>query len=353
MIKSPKVSVLMPVFNGEPFLATAIDSILSQTFEDFEFIILDDGSSDGSRRILADYERRDERVKVLLNETNTGIAGTLNRGLRVCRGEYIARMDADDVSLPQRLERQVAFMDNAPEVGVCGTWFTAFGDEQGTYRHPTEDAQIKIRHLIYDCAIAHPSAFMRKRMLDETGVTYPDLPAHDLWFWIHLGFLTQLRNLPEALLRYRVHGNQFSRLSNSPQQVSAAEAREFFATMIFGRALSEREKSAHGALGGARSITNPQELESVRSYGADLLAANAVTRLIDGVALRAALDDSLKRLPLKYAENRYKYCEKYDWRLLFDSVRDPLRPLSSLPAGDTARFIVKCVVRHIPARRSP
>jgi glycosyltransferase involved in cell wall biosynthesis len=353
MVKSPKVSVLMPVFNGEPFVAAAIDSILSQTFDDFEFIILDDASSDGSRRVLADYERRDRRITVLLNETNSGIADTLNRGLRLCRGEYIARMDADDVSLPQRLERQVEFMDNAPEVGVCGTWFTVFGDEEGTYRHPTQDAQIKVRHLIYDCAIAHPAAFIRKRVLEETGATYPDLPAHDLWFWIRLGFVTQLRNLPDVLLRYRLHENQFSRLSNSPQQVSAAHARAFFAATIFDRALEEQEKSAHRALGGAVSITSPQELALVRNYATDLLTANAVTRLIDDVALRAALDECLERLPLKYAENHYKYREKYDLRLLLDSVRDPLRPLSSLPAGDMARFVVKCVLRHIPARRSP
>jgi glycosyltransferase involved in cell wall biosynthesis len=353
MMKSPKVSVLMPVFNGLPYLADAIDSVLAQTVEDFEFIIVDDRSSDGSRELLEDYAARDRRIRVLRNDTNLGIADTLNRGISECRGEYIARMDADDVSLPQRFERQVGFMDNAPEVGVCATWFDVFGDEEGTYRHPTQDAQIKVSHLLHDCAIAHPAVFIRKRVLDETGLTYPNLPAHDLWFWIHLGFVTRLRNLPDTLLRYRVHGNQFSRLSSSPQQLSAAEAREFFAATIFGRALSEQEKSAHGMLGSARSIANPQELESVRRYAADLVAANAATRLIDDVALRAALGECLDRLPLIYAEKHYKYCDKYDLRLLFDSMRDPLRPLSTLPAGDTARFIVKCVVNHIPTRRSP
>jgi glycosyltransferase involved in cell wall biosynthesis len=348
MVTLAKISVLMPVFNAEAFLAAAIDSVLSQTFGDFEFLILDDASSDGSRDILADYQRRDSRIKVLLSERNKGIAETLNEGIKVCRGEYIARMDADDLSLPQRFERQVKFMDRSPKVGVCGTWFTAFGQEEGDYRHPVGNDDIKLHHLLRDSAIGHPTVFMRRCVLEATGVTYPDVAAHDLWFWIKLGFVTQLRNLPEVLLHYRVHGDQYSRLSNSPQQLSAAEAREYFAGEILNRTLTEQEKSAHRALSGRTDIASAAEFERVCSYAAELGVANEATRLIGEAALATALSQSVRRLPLKYAESHYKYCAKYDLGLLCASLRDPLRPLPSLGPGESLRFIVKCVVGHIP-----
>ncbi|MCW2601819.1 MAG: glycosyl transferase family 2, partial [Frankiales bacterium] len=253
---SPKVSVLMPVCNGMPFLTDAIDSILAQTFDDFEFVIIDDGSSDESREVLKRYASRDRRIKLLLNDTNTGIAQVLNAGIDVCRGEYIARMDCDDLSLPQRFARQVDLMDRAPEVGVCGTWFTTFGHACGTYDHPVHDSDIKIHHLLHNAAIGHPTAFLRRRVLQETGIKYPDVAAHDLWFWINLGFATKLRNLPAPLLSYRIHQNQFSRVSNSQQYASATEARLFFAGRIFGRELTEPEKTAHRALSGGTVIAD-------------------------------------------------------------------------------------------------
>jgi glycosyltransferase involved in cell wall biosynthesis len=355
MTKSPKVSVVMPVFNGLPYLADAIDSVLAQTVEAFEFIIVDDGSSDGSRDLLEHYAARDRRIRVLRNETNLGIAESLNRGMSQCRGEYIARMDADDVSLPARLQQQVEFMDKSPDVGVCGTWFTTMGEESTTYSHPLSDAQIKAHHLLRDTAICHPTAFVRRSVWSASGVTYrgDEVPAEDLWLWIRLGFVTRLANVPQSLLNYRVHPFQASTRGRASQRARAAAARLFFVERILSRPLTDNDKSAHAALSGQTGIATPAEFDRVRQYAVELTAANAVTRLIDDVALRAALDECLERLPLKYAENHYKYCEKYDLRLLFDSVRDPLRPLSSLPAGDTARFIVKCVVHHIPARRSP
>jgi len=119
-VMKPTVSVLMPVFNGEQFLRPAMNSILNQTFTDFEFIIVDDGSTDHSREILNSYT--DSRVRLICNESNIGLTDSLNRGLEAASGNYIARMDQDDISLPERLAKQVAFMDSHPEVGVCGTW---------------------------------------------------------------------------------------------------------------------------------------------------------------------------------------------------------------------------------------
>jgi len=118
-MKEPKVTVLMPVYNGEKYLNEAIDSILGQTFKDFKFLIINDGSTDGTADILKSY--KDSRIKVTNNEKNIGLTKSLNKGLKMAKSEYIARMDADDISLPTRLQKQVEFMDSHPKVGVCGT----------------------------------------------------------------------------------------------------------------------------------------------------------------------------------------------------------------------------------------
>ena len=118
----------MPVYNGERYLREAIDSILNQTFKDFEFLIINDGSTDLSVEIIESYA--DKRISLAHNGQNLGLITTLNRGFDLACGEYIARMDCDDISLPDRLEKQVVFMDNHPEIGICGSWVSAISDEK-------------------------------------------------------------------------------------------------------------------------------------------------------------------------------------------------------------------------------
>jgi glycosyltransferase involved in cell wall biosynthesis len=340
----------MPVLNAVPFLNEAVDSVLAQSFGDFEFIVVDDGSSDGSLEVLHEYARRDARVRVLQNSANIGVAQTLNRGLAECRGEYVARMDADDVALPERFARQVEFMDSRPDVGVCGTWFTAFGELDGTYRHPEDGEDIKIAHLLRDSAICHPTAFMRRALLQRTGIRYPEgnFPAQDLWLWVRLGFVSKLANIPEALLRYRIHPRQVSGVKRSAQSRKAAEAQLFFASSIFGRALTDAEIAAHAVLARRAVIDDRAELELVAAYGASLLDANAASGAIDRDRLATAIAERLETVPREYAEHSYKYSQSYDLPLLVNFVRDPLRPVYNLDGGDVVRFAFKCLVGHVP-----
>ena len=131
----PKVTVLMPVYNARFYLSKAISSIINQTFKDFEFLIFNDGSTDNSADII--YSYNDRRIRFFNSEQNFGYVYHLNYGIEIAKGEYIARMDADDISFPTRLEKQVAFMDKNPEVGVCGTWFKIYGTNR-KIRHPTK-----------------------------------------------------------------------------------------------------------------------------------------------------------------------------------------------------------------------
>ena len=130
----PKISVVMPVYNGEKYLREAIESILDQTYQDFEFIMVNDASTDGSGSILSEFANLDQRIRILTNESNLGIAGATNRGIAQARGEYIALMDQDDISLPERFEKQVEFLSNHPDISVLGT-NSIILEEDGTYHY--------------------------------------------------------------------------------------------------------------------------------------------------------------------------------------------------------------------------
>lgn len=205
----PRVSVLMPMFNAAPFLNEAIESILNQTYTDFEFIIIDDASTDNSISIAKSFG--DERIVLVRKKENGGIIESLNVGLEMARGEYIVRMDSDDISLPQRIERQVVFMDAHPEVGVCGTCIETIGLPNKAWHIETEDARIRIK-LLRETHFCHPSVIMRNRIIQENKLRYRYGYEHaeDYDLWVRIASYCQLANLPEVLLKYRIHGQQIS-----------------------------------------------------------------------------------------------------------------------------------------------
>jgi glycosyltransferase involved in cell wall biosynthesis len=151
MNPEPMVTVLMPVYNASCYLREAIGSILLQTLRDFEFIIVDDGSTDESRDIINSYP--DTRIKVISHKTNLGLITALNTGIDNARGRYIARMDADDISAPERLEKQVEFMEMNSEIGVLGTWYETFGKENHKEGLPVDPAEVKC-HLLFHSPIS-------------------------------------------------------------------------------------------------------------------------------------------------------------------------------------------------------
>lgn len=205
----PKVSVIMPVYNAEAYLSQAIESILDQTFVDFEFIIIDDGSTDDSLTIIKTYD--DPRIVVVCNETNLKLIPTLNKGLNVAQGQYIACMHADDISLPERLTRQVEFMDQNPNVGVCGTWVELFGEcEQSFWRFTVPPDEVKCM-LLFGCCIAHPSVMIRRTIV-EAGLRYSPLYPHaeDYALWVQIAQTYEIANIPEVLLKYRRSESQLS-----------------------------------------------------------------------------------------------------------------------------------------------
>ncbi|CDH43066.1 glycosyltransferase [Candidatus Contendibacter odensensis] len=211
-MSDPRISVLMSVHNGERFLREAVDSILNQTYTNFEFIIFDDCSTDSSLAILQSYT--DPRIRIIKNDKNLGLTVSLNKGLSLAQGELIARMDADDISRPSRFEKQVVFLDQHPEVAVVGTWIECIDREGRIFKQiksPTEPAIIR-NELLRKNFMWHPTVTFRKHAAITTG-GYQNKAgrfAQDYDLWLRLSDNHQIANLPEYLLLYRYHAEQIT-----------------------------------------------------------------------------------------------------------------------------------------------
>jgi glycosyltransferase involved in cell wall biosynthesis len=194
----------MPVYNAAPFLKAAIDSILEQSYTDFELLAIDDSSIDESAAIIGSFG--DARIRTWRHSVNLGIVETLNDGLAEARGEYIARMDADDISLTNRLKAQVECLDQHRDVGICGTWARRFGADRRLMAPPTMPQAIRCE-LVFQSTFVHPSVMLRTQMLRDHSLNYRDCRwAEDYDLWRRAADCFPLMNLPHALLRYRVHG---------------------------------------------------------------------------------------------------------------------------------------------------
>ena len=227
MSNAPTVSVVMPVYNGAAYVSQAVQSILAQTWSDFEFIIINDGSTDRSRSLLETFARADARIR-LTSRPNTGIVGALNDGLAQARGELVARMDADDISMPERLARQVAFMRSRPEVVAAGSRVRGIdpcGCELFRSSHKLEHAEIEAELLNgVGWAIVHPAAMLRREAVERVGGYRMKFEwVEDLDLFLRLGEIGKLANLPDELLQYRQHTESVNR-TRAAEQARLADA---------------------------------------------------------------------------------------------------------------------------------
>ncbi len=223
----PAVSVLVSVYNGEKYLAAAIDSVLAQTFGDFELVVVDDGSTDGTAAILADYGRRDRRVRVVPLE-KVGLSRALNIGLEACRGELIARLDADDLCLPERFAVQVEYMREHPECVAVGAWAKIVDPtgeiEIGRLMHPVahEDIERNLLGIENKGGLVAPAVMMRRGVTVEIGGYREEMyPTDDRDLWLRLAERGKLANIPQFLIKYRHHLSSISHAQREQQKDAA------------------------------------------------------------------------------------------------------------------------------------
>ena len=287
MTRGPEITVLMPVHNGAAHVREAAESILSQTFRDFEFLVVDDASDDRTVEILESLG--DPRLRLVKSRERLRFSGALNLGLDQSRGEWIARMDADDIALPDRLARQREFLRARPEIGLCGGLATAFGLRQGPYfRPPMTHPEIQA-YLLFDSPFVHPTVMVRRDLLERHGLRFDPAfcPADDYELWSRAARLFPVANLDRVVLRYRVHGASLTEATWGDMDACAARVagRELQA---LGMTVDDETLHFHRNLGRGRCfpIDDAATLARAEDWLTRLVAANDAVRRYDPDAFR-------------------------------------------------------------------
>lgn len=260
------ISVLLPVYNSEKYLPQAIESILNQTYTNFELIIFNDGSTDKSGEIINQYS--DSRIKVITNPHNKGLVHNLNVGIEISNGKYIARMDADDISLPGRFEKQVDLLEKNEDIGICGTWFKLF-DEKGYTKilmHPEKHDEIVLTMMLKHNAIGHPTAMFRKDLFDSKKIIYKQdyFKAEDYKLWTEASIHTKLANLQEVQLLYRWHKSNIS--SNNiefQKNLDYQIKKEFIEEFLLDRKLNTEEENTFKKILATKDIGNTKDFQQL------------------------------------------------------------------------------------------
>lgn len=273
----PKVTVLMPVYNGEAYLKEAIDSILNQTFTNFEILIINDASNDGSVNLIHNYS--DQRIRLIHNEKRLKLIATLNKGLELARGEYIARMDCDDISLRGRLKTQIDFLENHPDVAALGTSVKTLGAKNDIWRYPKRNDEMKFE-LLFRSVLAHSSVTFRSGL---EGLVYDEKyeNAEDYELWCRLIERYKFHNLQTPLVKYRIHEGQESKINKENQNKTTDKIRREQLNKLNIK-FSNNEFRIHTHISTFRPVNNLNALDSYENWLEKLYRAN-ITRNFVGV----------------------------------------------------------------------
>jgi len=288
-VSRPRISVLMPVYNGATYLQEALNSILSQTYSNFELIALYDNSSDSSMDILRACV--DPRLVIFENEHKSGLAAVLNSGLAMAQGEFIARMDCDDISHPERFARQVAFLDANPDIAICGTWFRGInpsGALAGPAERPGTDPSSVYSINFFKSTLAHPTVMMRASALFENGLKYSEVEhTEDYDLWSRALVHCRIANIPEFLLLYRRHPHQSSnvhdKLWESTKQIRAK------LLMAIGIQAEGMELDIHQQICASSFDVSKDFIQNADLWLCRILAANRISKVYPDLPFSRAI----------------------------------------------------------------
>ena len=315
------VSILMPVYNAELYLSEAIQSMLNQTYTDFELIILDDCSTDNSAAVVHAFS--DTRIVYHRNEVNSGLANNLNTGLKLAKGKYIARMDGDDISLPHRLQTQVDFLESHPDIDLCSCAMQMFGADNQVWVRDRDPEQVKITMMFYS-AVLHASSVFRKDVFEKNNLYYNQetFPAEDYDLWARAAFFCRMVNLPDVMYLYRMHRAQVT--STDPR--SAEKCRKIQINYLR-KALPVLNKEViTGFVDGfiTYKISDITEIERVKNQYLMIIEANASVLFFDQKVLKIRLEKYFQQLVFIFLQ-QYKIKNFSDLLLYLGAVME-LRP---------------------------
>jgi len=337
MKQEPLISVVMPVYNGGKYLREAIESILNQTCRDFEFLIINDGSKDKSDEIIRSYN--DPRIKYFQNDGNKGLVYTLNFGIGKSQGKYIARMDADDISFPERFTQQIEAFRNDPKLGFCGTWAKVIGTLK-PFRVESDPEKLRCKLLLKN-QFVHSSLMFKRELLLEDWPPYKkdNFPAEDYALWIDLATKTKMTNIPKFLLGYREHASQISSESSKKQRLKTNELRLTLFKRLLGREPSILEIKSFIFFADSRSyVKNYNELEVILQQARILEDINKVSKTYNHQAFSESLQE--------YLEYRFLYqnYKNNTISFLFSFYRFYFKNKLTFKLSFHPIFIIKCLI---------
>jgi len=327
----------MPVYNGEAFLREAISSVLCQTFKDFELLVINDGSKDRSVAVIESVH--DPRIRVIHNEVNKGLIYSLNKGFDLARGEYIARMDCDDISLPTRLEKQLNFMEAHPRVGISGTWIEVMGKKNYLMKYPQGSESIRC-HMLFYCAVAHPSVILRKEMIKRHGLYFDQsyVRAEDYELWVRaLLDNVQFANYPEMLVRYRLRPD-LTRTKLGRDQLATASRVRRNQLAYMGFATQDEDLWIHEAIATCQITPDKANLGKAEKWLMKLREKNKEGKNYQ----ERELDEAIGRAWFRLCDEA---SEKGLWSLRTYFL-SPLSKWGEIEALWKLKFVIKCALGY-------
>lgn len=294
------VSIVMAAYNEERYIRESISSVLAQTYPHFEFIIINDGSTDNTEAIILSYD--DPRIRYIKNEQNLKLIDSLNKGLHAAQGTYIARMDADDICMPNRLEQQVQFMEANPSVGISGTQLKIFGAAEGMMAYPLMHEDIRLRLFITSC-FGNNVVIFRKDLMHQYQLFFQKgyLHAEDYKCWTEWIAHTKAANLPECLVQYRAHDSSVSVKHSDIQKTTRNRIRQEYVASVF---QLEKEPEIAADFTGALSATRIRATRHI-------IRLNKAQKLFDHHRLVATVTDLWYLDALEGVEKNFLVFFKY------------------------------------------
>jgi glycosyltransferase involved in cell wall biosynthesis len=348
-IHFPLVSVIMPVFNAGNYIADAISSVLNQSLTNFEILIYDDASTDHTYNIIRTFS--DERIIYEKMPENVGYVSLRNKGIENARGKFIAWMDADDVSMPNRFEEQVYFLERHPLIGICGSWYEFFGDKSGIVECPVSFEEIKY-FLFFGTPFGNPSVMMKKELIDKHRLRYDDefYATEDYDMFERASLCFELANIPMVLLKYRKHDTQVTTTSWQQQYfvVGLIQARRFLRSLNASTAADKEWLEKYLTL---QSTPTKEWLFEIKSYKKRIIDENMECMIYNPEILNTAVNDifneeSTRKNIYNFLFKKYYAQQKYSIRLLGTFMKDRLRPYKYLGKKLTVFFVIKCLLGY-------
>lgn len=311
----------MSVYNGEEFLDKAIISILNQSYKDFEFLIIDDGSTDTTSEIINRFKQKDERIRLFRNDINKGLIYSLNTGLQLINSDYIVRMDCDDISLPGRLEKQIRFMDSNPSIGVSGSSLLNI-NKSGTKRKwipPSSHEDIKCL-LLFNSSLFHPTVIIRRNALNNLNFKYDAnyLYAEDYKLWTTLSQHVRLHNLKNVLLIRKREKESIGVRFNEKQKYISDQIRKEYLTEL-GFAFSPESLNYHNKIANYEREKSKQFIISSEEWLLDLLSQNTRLKCFDHTSFRTLLSYRWYHICKNYTHDK-----SWLWKRFWLSKLNPL-----------------------------